>query len=339
MTTRKPSTALRQPWHLVDPTYLQLILLVTEQCNFRCTYCYETFAHQGMQESVIGGVSRLLERRGSSDLRNLEVSWFGGEPLLEYATVIRVSRLAQTIANKNGINYRSDMTTNASMLIRPRLIELVDAGCSRFQITLDGSPEIHDLFRVTRSGRGTSQRVLDNLRDALASDVAFEFLLRVHVHPETGEHLDSLITLLRELKADDRVTLLVRPISNLGGPNASGIKLPSNVEFRDVLHSLREALDDEDESTISPFDEDDASHVMTCYAARANSFVIRSDGRIGKCTVALDDERNTVGQLREDGTMTLDAERVRPWIRGLTSGDLEELDCPLIGLPRLEMAE
>ena len=333
MTTTVPATVERQPWHLVDPSYLQLILLVTEQCNFRCTYCYETFANLGMREPVILGVSRLLERRGSSGLRNLEGSWFGGEPLLEYGTVLRVSSLAQSIAVENGINYRGDMTTNASLLSTLRLRELVDAGCRRFQVTLDGAPQTHDLFRVTKSGHGTSRRLIANVRDALASDIAFELLLRIHVHPGTAQHLDSLIALLKEFNADRRVTLLLRPISNLGGPNEDAIRAPSDAQFREVQRLLHDALDGQGNPTINPFDED-SPHAMTCYAARANSFVIRSDGRVGKCTVALDDERNTVGQLREDGTMMLDANRVRPWIRGITSGDLEEMNCPLIGLPR-----
>ena len=65
-----------------------------------------------------------------------------------------------------------------------------------------------------------------------------------------------------------------------------------------------------------------------CYAARANAFVVRSDGRVAKCTVAFQDDRNTVGRLTEDGGLIIDHERHLPWLRGLISGDSAELTCP-----------
>ena len=70
-----------------------------------------------------------------------------------------------------------------------------------------------------------------------------------------------------------------------------------------------------------------------CYAAKANSLLIRSDGRIGKCTVALDDDRNTIGRICEDGTIELDNLKLRPWLRGLDDLSVSALACPLSGLP------
>ncbi len=71
----------------------------------------------------------------------------------------------------------------------------------------------------------------------------------------------------------------------------------------------------------------EAGHEI-CYAARANAFVIRSDGRGAKCTVALQDERNTVGRLCENGDIVVDPSRHLPWLQGLVSGDPIALSCP-----------
>src|ERR1044071_7965793 len=65
---------------------LQLILLPTEQCNFRCMYCYEDFSGGRMSPGVSEGVKRLIDRR-LDGLRSLTVSWFGGEPLLARGNV------------------------------------------------------------------------------------------------------------------------------------------------------------------------------------------------------------------------------------------------------------
>src|SRR5215211_2329775 len=69
---------------------LHLIVLPTEQCNFRCTYCYEDFSIGRMSSEVIQGVKRLIDRRLPS-LKSLSVSWFGGEPLLGRAIVEDIS--------------------------------------------------------------------------------------------------------------------------------------------------------------------------------------------------------------------------------------------------------
>lgn len=73
-----------------------------------------------------------------------------------------------------------------------------------------------------------------------------------------------------------------------------------------------------------------------CYAAKANAFVLRADGRIGKCTVALNDPRNDVGKLNLDGTIVWNDGRLDPWLRGLHSGDSETLACPLAEMQPLQ---
>ena len=66
-----------------------------------------------------------------------------------------------------------------------------------------------------------------------------------------------------------------------------------------------------------------------CYAAKANSLLVRADGRIGKCTVALNDPRNDIGRLAEDGSVVIDNDKLRPWISGLGTLDVATLGCPL----------
>src|SRR3712207_4436801 len=74
----------------VSDDRLQLILLPTERCNFRCSYCYEDFDVGRMPPDVISGVIRLLSKRAPS-LRHLIVTLFGGEPLLAEAVMETIS--------------------------------------------------------------------------------------------------------------------------------------------------------------------------------------------------------------------------------------------------------
>jgi uncharacterized protein len=67
-----------------------------------------------------------------------------------------------------------------------------------------------------------------------------------------------------------------------------------------------------------------------CYAARANAFVIRSNGDVAKCTVAFTDDRNKIGRLTPDGELQVDHNRHLPWLAGLMTGDPSELSCPAL---------
>ena len=64
--------------------------------------------------------------------------------------------------------------------------------------------------------------------------------------------------------------------------------------------------------------------------------LIRSNGTVGKCTVMFQDERNSLGELNEDGTVTLNNEKFKLWTRGFDTLEFESLRCPAKSLPKLE---
>ena len=95
---------------------LHLVLLPTEACNFRCIYCYEDFRYKRMEPWVMRGVKTLLARRAPG-LRELNLSWFGGEPLLARDLIedlmMHVGGLARAHA---GLRVSADATTNGYLL-------------------------------------------------------------------------------------------------------------------------------------------------------------------------------------------------------------------------------
>src|SRR5438034_1340131 len=102
---RKLAAALR------NDTF-HLILLPTEKCNFRCTYCYEDFAIGRMSPVTIQSVTRLIDRR-VADLSLLHISWFGGEPLIALPIIEEISNhIVKVTKYTNGLHYVGDITTN-----------------------------------------------------------------------------------------------------------------------------------------------------------------------------------------------------------------------------------
>ena len=132
-------------------------------------------------------------------------------------------------------------------------------------------------------------------------------------------------SLIPDLKAefggDKRFKVLLKGVKRMGGPNDSLLNLLPYKDEHHIINSFARILSPE----ISVVNLENSYVHAICYASMANSFAIRADGRVAKCTVALNDERNHVGMLRENGTILFDRERLMPWLRGLESLNDKEL--------------
>jgi len=313
---------------------LELTLFPTEHCNFRCTYCYEDFSIGRMSPSVVGGVKELIRNR-SADLSQLQISWFGGEPLIAYDIVLDINRYASEISAKNDIELVIGMTTNGYALSEVRLIELYGSGLRHYQISLDGFGEAHDRTRLRADGKRTFDVIWSNLLtyERLRNDGILnqsEALLRLHVHPENPESSLELARAIREHLSPANFSYLIKNVGYYGGKNDGKFDIFKHgaVEFADLKSQINEIL--------SPFMPDSpGSDVHVCYAAKANAFTVRADGRVGKCTVALQNPRNDIGSINSDGSITFDGKRAGLWLHAIQSLSQDDLACPLPNLPQL----
>lgn len=313
---------------------LHLILLPTEQCNFRCTYCYEDFTVGRMPTSVVEGVKRLIDRR-MDGLRTLDMSWFGGEPLLALPVVEEVSAyIARRAAARPDLSCTAEMTTNGYTLDAATAERLAGLGIGRYQISLDGPQEMHDRSRVRADGKGSFTRIWKNLLDIRKSTVQIHVTLRIHL---TAANLVSMPDFLRRIREtflrDSRFSVRLKPVEHLGGPNDQHIGILPEEDRSRVLAELT-ALVSSDESGDLDGLGSLTSQAEVCYASLPDSLVIRADGSVGKCTVALTDPANIIGKLLPDGTLSIDNTRLRPWLRGWFTEDREALTCPYQEMPR-----
>lgn len=338
----------------------QLIILPTERCNFRCTYCYEDFLIGKMKEPVQAAVERYMDLR-IPELSQLSIHWFGGEPLMAKNIVLRLSSYASRVCKGHGVSLSGAITTNAYVLDLPLFEELLSYDQRFFQITLDGWDDGHNAVRRLANGRGTFERIWDNLTATRKSAENFDILIRIHVRRDNYESLAILLdNIAREFGGDPRYQLDFEHLRNLGGEGGKSVERPLSLsELREIETALRARYDaaiaalpaalrqpaqpSAASASAAPIGEvkpsgapDAAPYI--CYAAKPNSLLIRADGRIGKCTVAFSDERNTIGRINPDGTLTLDNAKLRPWVRGLSNLDAEALECPLRGLPQMASA-
>ncbi|MFY0521097.1 radical SAM protein [Lysinibacillus sp. UGB7] len=307
----------------------ELILFPTEQCNFRCVYCYEDFKIGRMSKRTVDGIKALLKQR-IPELSELHLSWFGGEPLVAKDIVLDISSYATELSEHHSdISYFSSITTNAYLLTPKVFVDLVSVGVKNFQITLDGPDIIHNQRRLRANGEGTFDRIWTHLTYMQESNKQFNVTLRVHFDLKSIEYMQTFIDVLRNQFADDtRFKILFKPLENLGGPNDHLIDVVPFADRDKIISTFYQRLYRNNQTKI----RDNDVNPYVCYAAKPNSLTIRANGSIGKCTVALNDPRNQIGVLQSDGTLKIDNNRLNPWFNGFSNLDENILACPLQGI-------
>jgi uncharacterized protein len=154
-----------------SPTLLKALCLhVAHDCNLRCAYCFASTGDFGSKRELMSkqtgerAIDYLLERCGPR--RNLEIDFFGGEPLMAMETVRHVVHYARAKAPEK--NFRFTITTNG-LLLDDENIEFINREMSNVVLSLDGRPDVHDALRKTVSGEGSYRVIVPKYKRLLAS--------------------------------------------------------------------------------------------------------------------------------------------------------------------------
>src|SRR5438552_3066545 len=186
---------------LAPPATHALSLAVAQKCNLGCTYCY---AQQGEFGGTAGdmppdvakaAIDRLVQAAEPGE--TLTLAFMGGEPLVNRSTLHASTRYAAGEAAARGIRIGFSMTTNATLLCDED-IELFQEYGFTLTVSLDGLHATHDRLRPYRSGKGSFEKVAENVRSLLAVDRRrYRVLARVTVTPKNLD-LPEIMTGLLE---------------------------------------------------------------------------------------------------------------------------------------------
>lgn len=313
---------------LVDTAYhrrytgdsLHLIVMPTEQCNFRCVYCYETFTRGQMSAELQQAIAIYAT---AQEFRRLKLSWFGGEPLLAADAVLSMTRELSRVAAGKGADFICSATTNGSLLTPDYADQVIPAGLRLFQISLDGLRQHHDAHRIGFGGEATYETIMANLRYLRDSTHDFEVAIRYNFDRTSIEDTATFYDeMAREFRGDRRFVTELQPIGRWGGAEDENLPVcEGRPMYKELAAAKRIALERgfRDTQTSKVLAPDGA----VCYAADPRSFVIGSDGSVYKCTVELDyHDRNVVGRLLPSGEMSLDWDKMALWTEtnGLDDG-------------------
>ena len=178
-----------------------LCLHIAHTCNLNCSYC---FASQGKYHGDRAVMSFEVGKRAldflvesSGTRRNLEVDFFGGEPLMNFDVVKKLVAYARSIEKEKGKNFRFTLTTNG-MLIDEDVIDFANRECSNVVLSLDGRKEIHDRFRVDYAGNGSFDKIVPKFQKLVAERGGKDYYMRgtfTHANPDFLKDIQVMLDL------------------------------------------------------------------------------------------------------------------------------------------------
>src|SRR5699024_271131 len=190
-----------------------LCLHVAHTCNLNCSYC---FASQGkykgeraLMSFEVGkqALDFLVENSGTR--HNLEVDFFGGEPLMNFQVVKYLVAYARSIEKEKNKNFRFTLTTNG-MLIDDEVIEFANRECSNVVLSLDGRKEIHDRYRVDYAGKGSWEKIVPKFQKLVEARGGKDYYMRgtfTHANPDFLKDVQTMLDLgFRELSMEPVVS-------------------------------------------------------------------------------------------------------------------------------------
>ena len=178
-----------------------LCLHIAHTCNLNCSYC---FASQGKYHGDRAIMSFEVGKRAldflvenSGTRRNLEVDFFGGEPLMNFEVVKQLVEYARSIEKEKGKNFRFTLTTNG-MLIDDDVIEFSNREMSNVVLSLDGRKEVHDRFRVDYQGRGSWEQIVPKFQKFVKARDNKNYYMRgtfTHANPDFLQDIKTMLEL------------------------------------------------------------------------------------------------------------------------------------------------
>ena len=280
-----------------DPV-LNLIVVLNLDCNFSCIYCYEgdMKGKLYMSDKTAGGLIDFIKERFTEDKKTLLIDFYGGEPLLSIGLIKSISGALKPFCERRGASYTFTLVTNGSLFTKRVAEQLVPLGLKRVKITLDGPAEIHNRYRPFKSGAGSFDTIIGNIKDTCdLVKIGIGGNFEKNNYKKFPLLLDYL---LREGLTPDRIPsvkfypVIKRPAGDLSPTDYKGGCMSVNEPWIvEAEAGLREEILRRGYKTpkLAP---------ILCMVETAGAYVVNFDGVIYKCPAFIGKEGFEVGDVQ-----------------------------------------
>ncbi|WP_051569251.1 radical SAM/SPASM domain-containing protein [Alkaliphilus transvaalensis] len=271
----------------------QLVLTIapTEDCNFRCIYCYEkdSIKPKYMDLKTADNIILFIKNKIKS-IKGLSITWYGGEPLLGVDIIKYISDSVIEICNENQVQYYSFMITNGYLLNKANLDILSQCHIKSFQITIDGDRETHDKRRFLTGGTPSFDKIMDNLK--LINDYEMTISLRINVDKSNINAVEKVTNSISEINEKKKINCYLGKVMATGGcykdkecfnnEEFSNLNLNFSIRnYKNIIHMYPKIKS------------------IACGAEGIFSLVIGADGEAYKCWEDIGKQELSVGNIND----------------------------------------
>ncbi|MBP3635845.1 MAG: radical SAM protein [Bacilli bacterium] len=308
-----------------DTEFFNIVLVPSLLCNFNCPYCFEKDFDCG--KNAIRKYFLVLKKYAERNFKMhkfVQISLFGGEPLLYIGQCLEFLDWVKEDSKRNGYEYFTSIVTNGSLLNKDILDRLLSHNLYSLQITIDSDKENHDKMRIFKDGRPSFDLLITKINELVPLTIKYEkfkFIVRINLN---NTDVDKVSNTLKRIKKENRkhIHLLIRAIYNTHAYNETNTnsvsKLLEYFELGDKLgfNVLKEKY-----------------YYQTCEACGDRKFFyLMPDLTLRKCINDLGFEESCIGKLDDDGEPHLNSNNIVQWYKNCMSAfiDKECINCKML---------
>lgn len=277
---------------IYQTTRLNITLMMTMRCNFKCIYCFESWipgekrCKELDEEEVINWIIWLVKKY---HIRQVDLCFHGGEPLLEINKIEKIAKRLKTFFLANNVFYLFTIVTNGYLLNKINTETLKNVGVKIAQITIDGVEDVHDKRRPLANGKGTFKTILENIEN----NDSIQIYISIVYDIKNADYVRQLIDFLSERNLQNKIRLIVlsatKPTIELN--NVSDFQFSQQEDARLRVELLKYITDS---GFRVPFDV----NYQLCTMKQKSSFVLTPDKTIYKCISGVGNDAFKLGTLK-----------------------------------------
>lgn len=269
---------------------MALTILPTRGCNFGCIYCYEqdrpnVLMNEQTERAIVKFVC------SNSNLKRLSVVWYGGEPLLNFDSMVRLTKMFKQL----NIEYSAKIVSNGYLLTKEKADLMKDLAIRNIQITFDGSEEIHNQRRFLLGGQPTYRKIMDNLKYLLSINKEITIDIRTNIDRRNKDDYNKFYQDFKSEINDKRVTMYPGFVSDL----LSSECVSPEFNISEGGYKAQFILDIFDKYGIEIKSFLPKYRRHSCVASKYFAFVVGPEGELYKCWRMVGNQKETIGNVND----------------------------------------
>ena len=269
-----------------DRSRLELTIFPTLDCNFRCSYCYETLQKIKMSDETLDDIITFIKKH--KYIEEIYVTWMGGEPLLEFDSIKRLSMKILDI----GIPYDASLITNGFLFNEDIIKYLPSLKISNVQITIDGLENIHDSRRMLSNGKGSFKTIVKNIHSIFNINNKLPIHIRVNIDKNNEDEFILLHQFLKSEFEDYPIYIVPAFVDDITNKNNKcNLDRLKQINFLTKLYSKYNFKD---------FSFYPQNYNGECGIRNINSYNIGPSGEIYKCWNHVGNKDDVIGYINQE---------------------------------------